>query len=237
MTNDARELMATGSAVDWSGVRERVAALRDAPFAEKVFGARFQGFGHDFLLEPPLSEAELTEAEEELGVILPPDYRAFLLEVGAGGAGPHYGVFPLRRDEQGWHWLEDRRVRSHNALLGKPFPSVEERARWAEELDAREPAMDSFSDEQSYLAAYRVWDDEWEKLNDEMTAGAICLSHEGCGYYTWLVMTGPERGTLWKDLRACDGPFQPLSATNHRVSFSGWYLDWLAKATSRAHGQ
>ncbi|WP_328956061.1 SMI1/KNR4 family protein [Kitasatospora purpeofusca] len=145
MTGNAQEAEIADSGVDWSGVREQVLALRDAPFAGEVFGARWQGFGHDFLVEPPLSETELAEAEEELGVSLPPDYRTFLLEVGAGGAGPFYGVFPLRRDEQGWHWL-DGKVRSDNTHPGKPFPSTEERARWAEELDAREPVKDRFSD-------------------------------------------------------------------------------------------
>jgi len=238
VTSDGQEYESAtaGSGADWSGVRERVTALRDAPLVEKVFGARWQGFGHDFLLQPPLGEAELTEAEEQLGILLPSDYRTFLLEVGAGGAGPFYGIFPLRRDGQGWHWL-DGNVRSDNALLGKPFPSAEQRTRWSEDLDAREPVRDSFSDEQSYLAEYRAWDDEWEKLNDEMTAGAIRLSHEGCGYYTWLVVTGPERGTLWTDLRACDGPIEPLSAAGPRVSFSEWYLDWLARASRQAHGQ
>ncbi|WP_042386622.1 hypothetical protein [Streptacidiphilus melanogenes] len=37
----------------------RVLALRKAPFPEKVFGARRQGVGHGFLLEPPLRENEV----------------------------------------------------------------------------------------------------------------------------------------------------------------------------------
>ena len=72
------------SEVNWSGVREQVLALREAPFPEKVFGARRHGFGHDFLLESPLGESEVEAAEEELGVALPATYRTFLLEVGAG---------------------------------------------------------------------------------------------------------------------------------------------------------
>ncbi|MEU9127457.1 SMI1/KNR4 family protein [Kitasatospora sp. NPDC048540] len=227
----------TGAGVDWSGVRERVTALRESPFTEKVFGARQQGFGHDFVLQPPLSEADLAEAEEELGVALPTDYRNFLVEVGAGGAGPFYGLFPLRCDGQGWHWLDDT-VRSDNSLLWRPFPAADQRARWSADLDAREPVSDDFPDEQSYLAAYRVWSEEWERLHDEMTAGAIRLSHEGCGYYTWLVVTGPEHGTLWTDLRACDGPIEPLAGTGRdRVSFGEWYLGWLAQADREAHGR
>ncbi|KQV14540.1 MULTISPECIES: SMI1/KNR4 family protein [unclassified Kitasatospora] len=93
----------------WPGVREQVLALGEAPFPEKVFGAE-RGFGHEFRLEPPLSEAEVATAEEQLGLSFPPAYRTFLLEVGAGGAGPHYGLFSLRHDERGWHWAE--RVRA-----------------------------------------------------------------------------------------------------------------------------
>ncbi|MER5867534.1 SMI1/KNR4 family protein [Kitasatospora sp. NPDC002040] len=217
-------------------MREQVLALREAPFPEKVFGARWQRSGHEFLLESPLGEAEVAAAEEELGVSFPSTYRAFLLEVGAGGAGPYYGIFPLRHDGQGWHWVDDSGIRSDNTLLGQAFPSVAERARWAEELDAREPVEQDFPDDQSYLAAFRAWDDEWERLHASMTAGAICLSHEGCGYYTWLVVTGPERGTLWIDLRAADGLLEPLSAGPHRVDFRDWYLSWLSRATSQAHG-
>ncbi len=67
-----------------------------------------------------------------------------------------------------------------------------------------------------------------------MTAGAICLSHEGCGYFTWLVVTGPDRGALWTDLRAADGTLEPLLAGPDRVDFRDWYLRWLTRATSEA---
>ncbi|MFG3055401.1 SMI1/KNR4 family protein [Kitasatospora sp. NPDC048239] len=110
-------------------MREQVLALGKAPFPENVFGARWQGSGHRFLLDPPLTESEVAEAEEELDVSFPAAYRRFLLEVGAGGAGPHYGIFPLRRDGQGWHWDEGGGGRSVNALLTQPFPSEAERAR------------------------------------------------------------------------------------------------------------
>jgi hypothetical protein len=171
----------------------------------------------------------------ELGCSLPSAYRTFLLEVGAGGAGPYYGIFSLRRDAQGWHWAEGEGIRSDSALLGEVFPTAAERARWEEELMAREPAEQDFPDDQSYRAAFRAWDDKWEKLQDSMTAGAICLSHKGCGFFIWLVVTGPDRGTLWTDLRAADGTLEPLSAGPRRVDFRSWYLDWLSRAAGQAH--
>ncbi|MER8187251.1 SMI1/KNR4 family protein [Kitasatospora sp. NPDC094015] len=203
---------------------------------EKVFGARRQGFGHRFALDPPLSEGEVAQAEEELGVSFPAAYRSFLLEVGAGGAGPHYGIFPLRRDAQGWHWDEGGGRRGVNTLLAQPFPSEAERARRADELDAREPVGSDFPDHSAYRAAYRVWDDEWESLQTSMTAGAICLNHQGCGYFTWFVVTGPECGTLWTDLRGVDRLLEPLTAEHGRVDFGDWYLRWLSRATAQAHG-
>ncbi|WP_406209958.1 SMI1/KNR4 family protein [Kitasatospora sp. NBC_01560] len=215
-------------------MRERVLALRDAPNAAEVFGARQPGFGHDFVLEPPLREAEVAAAETELGVSFPADYRGFLLGVGAGGAGPHYGVFPLRRDDRGWYWDEGRGVRGSNPLLGQAFPSAEEQVRGWEELDAREPAEADFPDEQAYRAAYRAWDEEWEEHRSAVTAGAVCLGHQGCGYFTWLVVTGPERGTLWVDGHAADPPLRPVTAGARRVGFRDWYLDWLAGATRTA---
>ncbi|MEU6238407.1 SMI1/KNR4 family protein [Kitasatospora sp. NPDC047058] len=219
----------------WAGVREEVLALREAPFATRVFGAP-KGFGHEFLLEAPLGEAEVAAAEAEFGVRLPSDYRAFLLDVGAGGAGPDYGLFPLRRDEQGWHWSDDH-VRGDSALIGRDFLSVEERTRLEKEHDAREPVAADFPDDESYRAAFQAWDDEWERLEPEVTAGAVCLSHEGCGYYTWLVVTGPERGTLWFDGRAADLSLQPLTGDAGRLGFREWYLTWLDRATREAHGR
>jgi hypothetical protein len=223
------------SGFSWSGVREQVLALGRAPFVEKVFGARSQGFGHGFELEPTLTEDEVAEAEKDLGVTFPPAYRTFLLQVGAGGAGPYYGLFPLRHDAQGWSWDQGRGSRVVNPLLAQPFPSEADRARWAEELDAREPAESDFPDHASYLAAFRSWDDEWEDVHEAMTAGAVRLSHEGCGYYVWLVVTGPDRGTLWTDLRAADGPLEPVTADHGRVDFGEWYLTWLARASATAH--
>ncbi|MET7764814.1 hypothetical protein ABZS71_23380 [Streptomyces sp. NPDC005393] len=75
----------------WTGVRERVLALRTAPGARRVFGATFKGYGHGLDLEPPVAEAGLPAAERVWGVTLPEEYRTFLLEVGASGAGPDYG--------------------------------------------------------------------------------------------------------------------------------------------------
>lgn len=59
----------------------------------RVFGVE----KHWFLLNPPLSQEQLSEIEARDGLYLPEDYRAFLLQLGDGGAGPYYGVPPLQQ--------------------------------------------------------------------------------------------------------------------------------------------
>ena len=58
---------------------------------------RFGAARHRYELAPPLGAAELTALEARLGAALPDDVRAFAAGVGAGGAGPAYGVVPIDR--------------------------------------------------------------------------------------------------------------------------------------------
>ncbi|BCJ44430.1 hypothetical protein GCM10010168_12440 [Actinoplanes ianthinogenes] len=70
--------------MDWTDVRARVAALAAHPGGAEVFGGRL---GHGWMLEPPLTAAELAEVEGQIGSELPGEYRSFLLQVSRGGAG------------------------------------------------------------------------------------------------------------------------------------------------------
>lgn len=70
---------------------ELVRRLRSADPNRRVSGSD----KHGYAFGPVLTEAEVLEFESENGVILPADYRQFLLTVGNGGAGPGYGLLPL----------------------------------------------------------------------------------------------------------------------------------------------
>jgi hypothetical protein len=74
-------------------VREAVGALAAADPGLRRFGAPH----HRYQLCPPLAAAELAELERQLGAALPDEVRDFATEVGAGGAGPGYGIVPLDR--------------------------------------------------------------------------------------------------------------------------------------------
>lgn len=210
--------------VDWRGVRERVEALAALDAEPKVFGAS----GHRFRLHPVLPEAELAEFERTIGVRLPAEYRSFLLEVGAGGAGPDYGLERLERGAGGWGWT------GHGVTtvtkLGVPFRPFDPGTYAAHE--ANQPVEADFPDRDAYLRAVRAWVRRSDELHDEETYGTIALSHQGCGYYSLLVVSGPERGRMWHDGRAGDMPLSPLVGPASPVTFGRWYLHWLARAAA-----
>ncbi|MEH0577142.1 SMI1/KNR4 family protein [Streptomyces sp. B21-108] len=214
-------------ATNWSGVRERVEALARADEERKGFGAWdwYGGAGHHFWLAVPLSESEVAEAEAQWGVSLPVDYRAFLLEVGAGGAGPGYGLTILVRSDARWLWTDPGGGTVHERLRF-PFPGGEENVPAQAGHESKEPAESDFADEAAFRGAYRVWLEEDERLFDCFSSGAVCLSHEGGGSFHWLVVSGPQGGQVWLDDRPGDGRFRPLG----EVGFAEWYLDWVEKS-------
>ncbi|GHI10177.1 hypothetical protein Scel_84980 [Streptomyces cellostaticus] len=87
----------------WADLRQRVEAAGAGPEGSRVFGA----LGHEWVVEDPLTQGELAELEAQTGVRLPEEYRTFLLRIGAGGAGPAYGLFPVRRVQGRWRWEGD----------------------------------------------------------------------------------------------------------------------------------
>ena len=220
----------------WEGVRQRVEALRTHGADGRVFGAS----EHSFVLEAALTTGELADLEAYLGVALPEEYRLFLTEVGAGGAGPTYGVFPVRREpDNTWRWHGDGADLTSVPLLTRPFPV--QRIGSAALADLRQscPDEDDFDDEEAFDAAIQAYDERVEALlwDDALTAGAICLEHIGCAQRTWLVVSGPARGQMWDDPRVDGLDLRPVvgSGGSTPVTFAAWYLRWL-DAAERAMG-
>ncbi|MFI1679523.1 SMI1/KNR4 family protein [Streptomyces sp. NPDC020607] len=220
----------------WDGVRERVLALREAPNRRAVFGAYFKESGHEFELRPVLSEEQVTAVERQRVVRFPEEYRSFLLEVGAGGAGPDYGLFTVEPPDP------ERDASAYGDLRpgadAEPAPATfrpERTAEW-EEHQAAEPQRaaygDSDDDAARFRDAYAAWDARDDELLDSLTDGACYVSEQGCAYYTLLVLTGAERGTMWQDVRAAGEGVVPyeLFGSTARVTFAQWYVHWLTRA-------
>ncbi|MGW7427640.1 SMI1/KNR4 family protein [Streptomyces sp. NPDC054813] len=156
------------------------------------------------MTESPLTEAEIVEAERELGVSFPEEYRAYLREVSAGGA-----LSRLERTGRGWWWAGNDAER--RALLPISFPHPDSYTEADDELMAREPQAEAFEGDAVYRAAWRAWADEADRFEDMKTAGAIFLQEHGCGFSTLLALTGPLAGTVWWDGRATCDRIVPLS--------------------------
>lgn len=72
-------------------VREAV-ALFDARDPER---ARFGARRHQYRFRAPLAPARLEAIERDANVRFPDEYRAHVLALGDGGAGPYHGLLPL----------------------------------------------------------------------------------------------------------------------------------------------
>ncbi|MFK0047477.1 SMI1/KNR4 family protein [Streptomyces sp. NPDC090741] len=220
----------------WNGVRQRVAALVTQPSSGKVFGS----LGHGWALEDPLTDDALAELEAQVGVGLPDDYRNFLTCVAAGGAGPAYGLFPVRCVQGRWRWEGDGAELADLSMLARPFPERGPDPESLGALLAKRPEEEDFDEIEDFDdateardARWEAWDERWEALMfaPERTAGAIVISHLGCAQRQWLVISGTHRGTIWSDCRADDADLAPLLDNNGKpVTFARWYIDWLQEA-------
>ncbi|MFD4878193.1 SMI1/KNR4 family protein [Streptomyces sp. NPDC058420] len=196
--------------VNWSHVRKRTAAL----YARR-------GSGAGSVLPAVLSEAQVREAEEQLGVVFPDDYRQYLLCVSAGGR-----VRTLRVDQRGWHWDGDQP--SDRANLHVPFPDHDTALAASEALWETEPQVGDYASAAAYQADHDVWTESADAAEEARTSGTAPLCDDGCGFYTLLVVSGPMRGTMWFDGRAtCDRLNPLLNDAGQPATFAEWYLDWL----------
>jgi len=184
----------------------------------QVFGAD----SHCFELNPPLASKAVDEFELRHGIGLPVDYRRFLLEVGDGGAGPSYGVFPLGFMDDNWGMKTWSEGDGFVGVLREPFPHD---APWNDlsGLPADELAKTNPDEYERHLEKFdqRYW-------NPALMNGAFPLCHMGCALRVWLVVSGGEAGFLWRDGRAELSGLSPIVLKDGtRATFLSWYLEWL----------
>ncbi|MFG3347165.1 SMI1/KNR4 family protein [Streptomyces sp. NPDC048018] len=156
-----------------------------------------------------LTEADVREAEGDLGITFPAEYREHLLRYGDDGKG----FRQLWRGPRGWGWYGD--VHTNYGLLTEPFPHPDSYDAYDEELDEREPPRED-------SAAWELWDSECGVLQERKTAGAVYVREGGCGFFTLLIVTGPHRGEMWFDGRATCDRILPLELAGRPVSFADW---------------
>jgi hypothetical protein len=179
-----------------------------------VFGTDF----HGFRLNPALSEADIVAFERTHHVAIPGDFREFLTQIGNGGAGPFYGIFPLGKGDDNFSlrvWEQ-----GDVGVLSEPFPFEEE---W-NDLSTL-PAGDLVDRDES---EYWKQMDESTYWGTSVVNGAFPICHQGCALRILLVVTGPQAGYLWDDRRSEYGGLKPLRlADGSSATFMRWYNEWL----------
>jgi hypothetical protein len=198
-------------------ILDRLDKLSRSDAARRRFGAT----DHDYKLNPPLSASVLEAFEGAHGIILPEDYRYFITEIGNGGAGPYYGLFPFGQHGDSFDfisWEEGYLVGD----VSKPFPHVR-----AWNLPTTFWAQIPNSDDD------KLWE-AWDKIeyehywNPSLMNGAIPICNLGCNLRQWLVVNGEHRGFVWNDYRVDRAGISPLETkSGSPVSFADWYMSWL----------
>jgi Leucine-rich repeat (LRR) protein len=170
--------------------------------AEKVRQCRERGARRRFLA--PLGEAEVLELEAELGVALPPEYRAFLVGVARGE--PLLGEVGILEPSHGV-------ARLGGGVTSKPFP--------VGEPDARR-LLQALSKRKKSEAAPAV---------DAPMDGVLPLADHGDATYDCLVLSGPFAGTMWQ---AWDAGWTPLYTLRKGAAEPMSFLAWAKKSIADA---
>ncbi|MBW8485806.1 SMI1/KNR4 family protein [Actinomadura parmotrematis] len=152
---------------------------------------------------PPLTESEVVEAERDLGIAFPPEYREYLLNVSAGGE-----VETLYRSSEGWRW-QGRYNRGTE--LQEPFPHPDSWAEYELELFDRHPEPEDFPSTEAFEAACESWRQEAWAFELWQVAGTFVARSHGCTFNTRMAVSGPLAGTMWWEDLGCAGEIVPLS--------------------------
>lgn len=202
--------------------------LRRKDRHRSVFGSA----EHDYRLNPPITVLTIEQFETRHGIRLPEDYRYFITEIGNGGAGPAYGLFPFGQHDDSRSWEEGDLIGD----VSQPFPHVEAwnlpESFWEQEPDI--PPDTPPEEEQKMLKA-------WDKIEQEhywnpaIMNGAIPICHLGCALRQWLIVNGEQKGFIWNDYRADHGGILPLrNDSGEQMAFSDWYMSWLNESLRKA---
>jgi hypothetical protein len=167
-------------------------------------------------LDPPADPDVVVRVEKLHGVRLPHAYRSFILDVGAGGAGPNYGLFTfdrssVARELPGSAWSGFLQA---SAVYRTPFAHG---VAWnpKELLEGENPSDAYYSETE--------------------TTGTWLLSDYGCAIWDFMVINGAARGEIWRDRRTEGRGLCPLapgsdredSQGSGRHTFDTWYSEWL----------
>lgn len=178
--------------------------------------AQFACWGHTHLFNPVLPLEELEAWEELMQVTLPEDYRTYLTQLGNGGAGPAYGLAPLRCpvDEVARNlprpciYSRDQEEKFQDVLRRfVHWYSMDD--DWALYLEYF-PDAPRLGEEKWQKPLYRQWSGKLEAALDEMVVnpllhyGQYMIANEGCSGDIYIILNGSHQSCVHCATTDCD---------------------------------
>ena len=190
-------------------IQQKLVQAKEADKNLEVFGAD----GHQYHLNPPVSEAEVLAFEQKYGVQLPECYRAFMLTIGDAKAkksdfiaGPYFGLYAFGTcvDELLYEKIE--------TYLKAPCNLSPDMTR--EEWDAlTDPLLPSEEEEEED-------DDKYFAERAKVFGGLLPLGSQGCTYEHALVLNGKYAGRVVN---------VDLDLAQPKFAFETNFLDWYER--------
>ena len=190
-------------------IQQKLVQAKEADKNLEVFGAD----GHQYHLNPPVSEAEVLAFEQKYGVQLPECYRAFMLTIGDAKAkksdfiaGPYFGLYAFGTcvDELLYEKIE--------TYLKAPCNLSPDMTR--EEWDAlTDPLLPSEEEEEED-------DDKYFAERAKVFGGLLPLGSQGCTYEHALVLNGKYAGRVVN---------VDLDLAQPKFAFEANFLDWYER--------
>ena len=198
-------------------IKSKLGQLRKSDYALEIFGAS----SHRYHVNSCLDESEIRTFELKNNIKLPEEYTAFLTTIGNGGAGPFYGLEPLKNV-----LFCDLDYKRPEFLLTPSKPFMHSKA-WNMKF---EPSVDEDEDEMEYQKQYEEFHDMY--YDNMYMNGAIAICNYGCAVSLNLVVNGEEYGNMWTDDRASDAGIYPSRelGNNSSIKFLDWYELWIDNA-------
>lgn len=213
----------------------RIRAVLDTASRWDMDLVQFACWGHAHLFNPVLPLEELEAWEELTEVTLPEDYRTYLTQLGNGGAGPAYGLYPLSLfSDKTTQFL--RRPCIYSEDQEEKFQDVVRRfVHWYSMDDDWSLYLEYFPDtpswkDQRWQNEHRKeWGDELDRLIDEnidfplTEHGQHQITNEGCSGDIYIILNGTHRGYVHCSTTDCD----PDLAFPEPRTFASYRDRWL----------
>ena len=197
-------------------IQEKLVQAKEADKDLEVFGAD----GHQYHLNPPVSEAEVLAFEQKYGVQLPECYRAFMLTIGDAKAkksdfiaGPYFGLYAFGTSVDS---LLYEKIETYLKAPCNLSPDMTQE-EWETLSD---PLLPSEEEEEED-------DDKYFAQRAKVFGGLLPLGSQGCTYEHALVLNGKYAGRVVNiDLELA----QPKFA--FETNFLDWYERYLDEVIS-----